>query len=162
MARHGPPGGGGRVGAALAWVGWWLVLLGFWLVLSNAATAQDLGAGAVVAAIGATASVLVRSQRRFVARPRAVWVVRLVRPVSAIPGDLVRLAGALARPSGGELVEVPFTPGGDSPEAAARRMLAAGAGTLAPAAIVVDVDEERGVLLAHRLGGGDPDPLELG
>jgi multisubunit Na+/H+ antiporter MnhE subunit len=160
---HGPPGGGGWAGATLAWVGWWLVLLGFWLALSNAATAQDLAAGAVAATLGATASVLVRQQRRYVARPRLQWILRLGRPIAQVPGDLVRLVQALVRPTAGELVEVRFDPGGEDARGAARRLLAIVGGSLAPDTVVIEIDEERGVLVAHRLAGRHgPDPLELG
>jgi multisubunit Na+/H+ antiporter MnhE subunit len=159
----GPPGSVGWAGAGLAWVGWWLALLGFWLALSNAATAADLGAGALVAALGATASVMVRAQRRYVARPRAVWLRRFGRPLVAFPGDLVRLGRALARPTAGRMVEVPFAPGEEDGEAATRHLLAVVAGSLAPDTIVVDFDEVRAVLIAHALvGDGDPDPLGLG
>lgn len=165
----GPPGGGGARGAALAWGGWWLLLLGLWLALSNSATAADLGAGAVAAALAATASVLVRGHRRAVPRPRRVWLARLRRPLASVVPDCGRLATALLRAPGGELVEVPFAPASsdDPPRAAARRVLAGAAGSLAPNTIVVEIDEERGVLVAHRLvSAGGPrraaDPLELG
>lgn len=165
----GPPGGGGIPGAALAWGGWWLLLLGLWLALSNSATAADLGAGAVAAALGATASVLVRGHRRALPRPRRAWLARLRRPLASIVPDCGRLAVALIRVSDGVLVELPFgaRPSEDAPRAAARRVLAGAAGSLAPNTIVVEIDEARGVLVAHRLvGAGDPrraaDPLELG
>src|SRR3954467_3242513 len=115
-----PPRSGGRVGALLAWVGWWLALLGFWLALSNAATAADLGAGALAAAIGATASVLVRAQRRQLARPRPRWLGNPARPGATPPGpvatsprDRVRLGRALVHPTPGRTVELPFAPGGE-------------------------------------------------
>jgi hypothetical protein len=74
---------------------------------------------------------------------------------------------ALVRRPDGELVELRFSPGDDDPRATARRVLAGAAGSLAPNTIVVELDERRGVLLAHRLvARGDPrsaaDPLELG
>jgi multisubunit Na+/H+ antiporter MnhE subunit len=164
----GPPGGGRALGAALAWGGWWLLLLGLWLALSNSATGADVIAGATAAALGATASVLVRGHRRAVPRPRAAWLARLRLPLASIPGDCVRLAAALILVPDDELVELPFRPAGDDPpRTAARRVLAGAAGSLAPNTIVVDVDEARGVLTAHRLmASGDrrraADPLELG
>jgi multisubunit Na+/H+ antiporter MnhE subunit len=146
------------VGALLAWIGWWLALLGFWLALSNAATAADLGAGALAAAIGATASVLVRAQRRRLARPRPRWLVGLARPLATIPRDLARLGRALVHPTPGRMIELPFAPGGDP----SRPFLAVVAGSLAPDTVIVEIDEERGVLVAHALiGPGDADPLGI-
>src|ERR671928_1805444 len=95
----GPPGGGRASGAALAWAGWWVLLLGLWLALSNPATPADVAAGAVAAALGATASVLVRGHRRAVPRPRAAWLARLARPLAPILPDCGRLATAPVRPT---------------------------------------------------------------
>lgn len=108
-----------------------------------------------------------RASREALVRPRAEWVRRLRRPLAAIPRDLAWLAGALVSRPDGELFEVPFAPGGSDPRGAARRVLAGTAGSLAPNTVIVEVDEERGVLLAHRLvARGDArreaDPLELG
>jgi hypothetical protein len=48
-------------------------------------------------------------------------------------------------------VEEPFEATGEDPRSAARRALAVAGGSLAPNAIVVEIDPERGVLVRHEL-----------
>jgi multisubunit Na+/H+ antiporter MnhE subunit len=152
--------------AALAFAGWWAVLFGLWLALANRATASEVVAGLVAAAIGAGAAVRVRRQRPVVARAGAAQLLRIAGPLAGVPRDLWRLGRALAqglrgRPPAGRLQEVPFAAGGDDPRAAAHRVLAVAAGSLAPNTIVVDVDAERGRLVVHRLlTERDDDPSE--
>ena len=72
-------------------------------------------------------------------------------------GDLAPLTrvlvtrGLLRRRGSGVLVEVPFDATSDEPEEAAYRSLTEALGSLAPNTIVVDVDRERGMLVAHQL-----------
>ena len=153
-------------GAALAWAGWWLLLLGLWMALANKPTVAELAAGAGAAALGATAAVLVRRQRRALARPPAAALGGLAGRVAAIPRDLALLARVLVRPTDGSLVELPFPLRELDRREAARRVLASTAGSIAPNTVVVDLDESDGGLVAHRLAAhGDArreaDPLEL-
>jgi multisubunit Na+/H+ antiporter MnhE subunit len=147
----GPRGGGGTLGAARAWIGSWVLLAAFYVVLTDSRRVEELVAAAVVGALGAIATVIVRRERGVVLRPRASDVVTELRSALAWPRDLARLAVALVRRPAGEVVETPFDATGDEPRDAARRALAVAGRSLAPNQIVIDVDEERGVLRAHQL-----------
>src|SRR2546423_1095425 len=116
---RGPAGGGGARGAALAWIACWALSAALWLALIDNTHFQELMAGVVVAALGATAAVLVRSQRRVVLRPRVGWLLGLWKPVAAYPRDLVLVVLALARRARGRIVAVPFAAGEEGPEEAA-------------------------------------------
>ena len=172
VSGKGPAGGGGRPGAVLAWVGWWLVSAAVWMVLVDEASVAELVAGAIVAAVGASLAVLVRSQRRAVLRPEMRWLLRLWRPTVRYPVDLFTLARVLARtvilgrPSVSRTLAVPFVVVGRDGRAAARRTFAQAAATFAPNTLVIGQDERSGVLLIHQLvpskdPAGDADPLRL-
>jgi multisubunit Na+/H+ antiporter MnhE subunit len=156
MSAHDRPrGGGGARGARRAWLAWWVLLMALWLGLTDSRRLQEIVAGVVVAAIGATASVLVRSRREFVMRPRARWIVgALGPPLLNWPRDLALLAVALVRRPRGRIVEEPLAAArGRDPASGARRALAVVGGTLAPNSIVVGVDPERRVIVRHELAG---------
>jgi multisubunit Na+/H+ antiporter MnhE subunit len=134
-----------------------MVLAALYMVLADDAAAAELVVAAVAAAIGATAAVLVRRQRPFLLRPRARWFLAARRPLLSLFADLAPLTralvlqGVLRRPAPGGLVEVPLAARGDSPEAVTHRAFTQVLGSLGPNTIVVDVDEPRGVVLAHQL-----------
>jgi multisubunit Na+/H+ antiporter MnhE subunit len=145
-------------GALRAWLVWWALLAALWLALVDTVVVPELVAGAVAAAIAATGAVLVRSQRKVLLRPRAAWLPAALRAIARFAPDLVPLATALWRrgirraDERGRLVEVRYRVGAeDDPEAAAHRVLTEAVGSFAPNTIVVDVDLERGVVLAHQL-----------
>jgi multisubunit Na+/H+ antiporter MnhE subunit len=149
---HGPRGGGGAAGARRAWLAWWVLLTGLWLALADSRRLEELVAGVLVGAFGATAAILVRAQRDVVLRPRPRWIVAaLLPPLARWPRDLWALARALVRRPRGRIVEEPFEATGEDPRSAAQRALAIAGGTLAPNAIVVEIDGERGVLVRHVL-----------
>jgi multisubunit Na+/H+ antiporter MnhE subunit len=148
---HGPRGGGGAAGARRAWLGWWVVLTVLWLALADSRRLEEVVAGALVGALGATASVVVRGHREVVLRPRPRWVLEALRPILRWPRDLVALSGALVRRPTGRIVEEPFEATGEDPRAAARRALAVAGGSLAPNTIVVGIDADRGVIVRHEL-----------
>jgi hypothetical protein len=148
---HGPRGGGGAAGARRAWLGWWLVLTVLWLALADSRRLEEVVAGVLVAALGATAAVIVRARREVVLRPRPRWVLASLRPALRWPRDLVALAGALVRRPAGRTVEEPFEVTGEDPRSAARRALAVTGGSLAPNTIVVGIDADRGVIVRHEL-----------
>src|SRR3954471_19621956 len=123
----------------LTFLGWWLVLAGLWLVLADKSEFPELCAAVVAGAIGAAASVAVRSEPAGLGRRR--WLRRLGRPFARVPRDLWLLVRALAqavagRAPGGELYEVPFDTADD-----ARQVLAAVGGTLPPNTVVVGFDD---------------------
>ena len=164
--RHRPAGGGGLAGATLAWLAWWVLCAALWLVLVDNTHRQELAVGAAVAALGASAAVLVRAQRRIVTRPRLRWLLRLWKPVAVYPRDVVLVTYALLRRSRGRLLAVPFEAREEDPREAARRVLTKTAGSFAPNTYVVGADEDRGILLVHQLAwrerpAEDADPLGL-
>ena len=168
MGRSGPDGGGGAVGAALAWIGWWLAAALLWLFLVDNTLTPELIVGAFVAVLGATAAVLVRQQRRVVLRPDPLWLLRMWRPLAVFPRDTWLIARALLRPRSvrGRLVAIRIAPGDDLARGAARRVLMQVAGSVAPNTYVIGTDYDRGLLLAHQLvttddPAHDADPLEL-
>lgn len=148
-----------RAGGALAFAGWWAVLLGLWLALANRLSAQELVAGAAAASIGAGAAVLVRAERPVLPRPRAAWLLELWRPLLAIPGDLWTLGRGLVaalagRTPGGEVQLVAFA-AAEGPEGAARRVLATIAHSIPPNSVVIGFDDEHGAIIVHRLAPAD-------
>jgi multisubunit Na+/H+ antiporter MnhE subunit len=147
----------GTRGALRAWLVWFVLLTALWVLLIDNHDPADLALGAVCGAVAATATVLVRAQRRIVLRFRARWLRALPPALWSLLADLPEVAwvvwrrGVLRRDERGRLVEVPFRAIGDDPEVAARRVLAVTLGSLAPGTVVVGVDGERRVLVAHQL-----------
>jgi hypothetical protein len=134
-----------------AWLTWWTLLAALYLLLADTVVVPELAVAAVAAAIGATGAVLVRRQQPVRMRPRWRWLRGAWRPLVGMAADVVPLARALGRRGGGRYVEVPFGAVGDGPEDAAYRALTEALGSLAPNTIVVAIDRERGVLIAHQL-----------
>lgn len=152
-----PRGGGGRAGAARAFVAWWVLCAALWLALIDRTTLDEMMTGVVAATFGATAAVLVRGQRQVVVRPRARWFRSAWSSLLALAGDLwpltraLVLRGVLRRTQTGESFALPFEAAGDDPHSAALRVFTAGLGSFGPNTIVLDIDAERGVLHAHQL-----------
>jgi hypothetical protein len=131
--------------AVRTWLLWWAALTALYLVLVDSRRLEELAAAAIVGALGAAAAIVVRHELGLVLRPRPRTLVRELRSLLEWPGDLVRLSRALVRRPHGRVVEVPFE--ADPADTA----LAVAGRTLAPNRIVIDVDEERGVLRYHEL-----------
>ncbi len=160
--QHGPRGGGGRAGAVRAWLIWWVLGAALSIALFDNVPLPELVTGAVAAALGATAAVLVRQQRRIVTRPRARWIGPGLRAAAALVTDLAPAGQALVsrgvrrRPVTGTLHVLPFAATGDDPEQAALRVLTAALGSLGPNTVVVGIDTDSGTLYAHQLVTRDP------
>lgn len=160
--EHGPRGGGGRGGAARAWLVWWVLGAALWLALFDRVPLAGLVTGAVAATLGATAAVLVRAQRKTVIRPRARWLAPGLKATAAMVTDLVPLVqalvtrGVLRRPVTGTVHVLPFAATGDDPEQAGLRVLTATLGSFGPNTIVLDIDTDSGMLYAHQLVTSDP------
>lgn len=154
---------------ALPWTCTAALLFGFWLLLVDTHEEAQLLVGAGVALLAASVSELVRSQRIAQVRVRPAWIARLWRPLASVPGDIARLALALApgRRTRGRLRALPFDPRVAEPTDNGRQALAELAGSFSPNTIVIGVDAERGLLLAHQLVPDEEeperslDPLEL-
>jgi hypothetical protein len=131
--------------AVRTWLLWWAALTALYVVLVDSRRLEELVAAAIVGALGAAAAILVRHELGLALRPRPRTLVRELRSLLEWPGDLVRLARALVRRPHGRVVEVQFE--ADPADAA----IAVAARSLSPNRIVIDVDEERGVLRYHEL-----------
>jgi len=143
-----------------AWLAWWTLCAALWLALVDRVPLSELVAGAAVAAIAATAALLVR--RRQPSRPRlpAGAIPLALRQAAGLVGDLPALMrvlwrrGVLRRRERGAIVERPFAAVAPrAPERAGERVMAQALGSLAPATVVIDVDVERRVVVEHRLEG---------
>jgi hypothetical protein len=147
-----------------AWLAWWIVSAALWLALVDNQPLPELIAGAVVATLAATAAVLVRRwDRPFRLRLPPGAPARALRQLAGLAGDVPALLrvlwwrGVLRRPGHGALVEVPFAAVEPrAPRDAADRVMAQALGSLAPATIAIELDDERRVLVEHRLERTEP------
>src|SRR4051794_40495546 len=119
----GPDGGGGRLGAVRAWVGWWVVSAALWLWLVDNTHVPEMIVGAGVSVVAASGALVVRQQRLVVLRPRLRWLVRLWRPLLAFPRDMWLLVKALPRRRAGTFYALDAATEGDDPRTAAQRVL---------------------------------------
>jgi len=149
-----------------SWVRWWVLLAALWLVLVDRTPTDELVAGALAAALGATGALLVRRQREVLLRPRARWLAAAWRPAIGLVADLRPLVRRLGQPRRtGALVELSYDAVSAGGEQAAHRVATALLGSLAPNTIVVAIDRERRVVIAHQLEPSDEparDALPLG
>jgi multisubunit Na+/H+ antiporter MnhE subunit len=153
---------------ALGWLGWWVALAALWLALVDTVATPELVAGAVAAAVGATAARIVDALGLIALRLRPSWLLGLWRPVLQMVPDslaltLVVARRLLGRPAAGALTELPFRRG---PDEEARAVMVKIAGSLAPGSYIVRIDEDEERLLVHTLPSAhDPgrraDPLGL-
>ncbi len=159
--------------AAGFWLGWWVALAGLWLALDYTVAVPEVIAGAVAAALGASASTAVRAQRQVGSRFRTRWLGLAWRPFAQIAPDTWLLATVLwqrlvvGREVGGSFRAVAFRASDKDRSGPARRALAEGFGSVAPNTYVIGIDHEHDLMLVHQLvatpgNWSDVDPLELG
>lgn len=160
MAQHLPTAG--------RWLLRWALLMMLWLALTDTKNTQDVVAGLVAAAIGATAAGLVvrPGSPSTVAKSVAVLGIgprRLLRPPARMVSDTAILTAALARRLAGRQVRGSFRAVQYRPDAPRRSSAGRAAteiwGSLTPNRYVVGIDEEAGVLLVHELVRTD-EPLD--
>jgi hypothetical protein len=157
---------------ALAWSLGWLFAGALYLLLIDITDLPELIVGAGAAVLAATGLELAREQRVAGENIRTRWLGRAYRPLLKVPSDVWHVSVAaivqLARGEAtvGEFRAVRFRCGDDESLESGRRGLAEGFGSLAPNTIIVGVDPERELILAHQLrrsGGREAiDLLELG
>jgi multisubunit Na+/H+ antiporter MnhE subunit len=134
------------------WMTWWVLLAALYLLIDDSVLVPELAVGALAGAMGATGATLVHRERGMLLRGDRRWLRALWGPLLGLVTDLRPLVRALPRRGGsGALVEVPFDATTDSPRDTARRALTEALGTLAPNTIVVRIDTDRGVVVAHQL-----------
>jgi hypothetical protein len=147
-----------------------LVAGGVYLLLIDTTDLPELYAGLAVVAFAALAYEAAREQGFPELAPRPALLRQAWRAVARVPPDIARVSLAalqqVLRPRRrrGRLQAVRFRHGGPvRGHDAARRALAEALGSLAPNTVIVGVDRERDLLLAHQLvPGGEIDVLELG
>ena len=145
------------------WLTWWLILAALYVAIDDSVLVPELVAGAVAAAVGASGATLVHRERQVLLRGELRWLWQVPRVLAGLVGDLWPLArvlvqrGLLRRGGAGITFEVPFDATGDGPHDTARRAATEALGSLAPNTIVVRIDTDRGVLVAHQLApSADP------
>jgi hypothetical protein len=158
--------------AVVAWSLAWVAAAALYLLLIDITDLPELIVGAVAAALAATGFELTREQQLATESIRLRWLLRAYRPLLKVPSDMAALLGAalrqLVRPRRvrGEFRAVRFGRGEGEPLESGRRALAEALGSFAPNTIVVGIDGERELILAHQLrrSGGDDaiDLLRLG
>lgn len=153
---------------AAVWLAWWTLMMSLWVMIDDSLQFDELLAGAGAAAIAAVAAEFTAYQASVRYRVRPGW--RLAAEILRLPAEVARdtltVFGALARtlvtgraPEGG-YAELPAGgPPGEkgAPPGEAGRVLLTGVRSFAPNTFVLGIDDERGVLVVHRLvapGGG--------
>jgi multisubunit Na+/H+ antiporter MnhE subunit len=138
------------------WLTWWVLLAALYVLIDDSVLLPELVVGALAAAIGATGATLVHRERQVLLKGDVRWLRALWRPLAGLVADLWPLLRALPRRGGtGGMVEIPFDATTDGPRDTARRALTEALGTLAPNTIVVRIDTDRGVVIAHQLVSTD-------
>ncbi len=145
----------------------------FYLLLIDTTSSPELYAGAAATVLAALVCTAANRNGLRGVRPLPVGPVALTKAIARIPVDIAWVSfAAIAQlvsprtPRGG-MRAIPFRHGEtDSASDAGRRALAEAVGSRAPNTIIIGVDEEHDLLLAHQLrpsGGRDSiDVLGLG
>jgi hypothetical protein len=145
----------------------------FYLLLIDTTDLPELYVGCSAAVLAALAFEVARKEGIAGGSVSPRWLLRLWAVVGRVPADLLRLSWtallqvASPRSSRGVLRAIPFGPGGGTPaRETGRRALAEALGSLAPNTIVIGVDTDRNLILAHQLRrsgrAATIDPAELG
>jgi multisubunit Na+/H+ antiporter MnhE subunit len=139
------------------WLAAWILLLVLWMLMASTLDPMELLAGALGAAIAATAVEVVRRQRIAPLRPRPSWLLRgWSLPIRVFAEFGVVLAAlwrkvVLRRPVHGVFRAVPFEVGGRDSRSIARRAAVTMAASLAPNRYIIDFDSREGRVLVHEL-----------
>jgi hypothetical protein len=140
----------------------------FYLLLIDTTDLPELYVGIAAAVIAALAFEVSREQGFAEVSLSPLWLRGAWRLLERVPVDAVRVGAAavaqLVRPrrARGRLHAIPFDACADEPRDAGRRALAEALGSLPPNTIVIGIDTERGLLLAHQLApGGRPQDIDV-
>ncbi len=151
-----------------SWAGWWLGFIPLYLLLTGSLNWQEIAAALVVSGLAALAATVTCRAGHLHFQPRFRWLRHFRHLPARVLADCALVAAALARSLlrrqkiEGVFRSIPFDPGGEDSESAARRALVIAAACLAPNSYIVAVDLEGKQLLVHQLvpsaqppGGGD-------
>lgn len=151
-----------------AWSLGWLFAAALYLLLIDTPSLPELLVGAGAAALAATGFELAREQRIADVTLQLSWLRRIHRPFTKVPSDIAFVSLAAIRqlagrePACGEFRSAPFRCGADEQIETGRRALAESFGSFAPNTIIVGVDEDRELVLAHQLRRtGGPEAIDL-
>jgi hypothetical protein len=147
----------------LGWILGWVGAGALYFLLIDITDLPELIVGAGVAVVAASGFELARAREATGQRARLRWMLTLHRALLQVPSDVAAVSltaiGQLVHPrtTVGAFRATSFQEGGE-PESVqrGRRALAESMGSFAPNTIVIGVDGERGLVLAHQLrrGGG--------
>jgi multisubunit Na+/H+ antiporter MnhE subunit len=161
---------------ATVWLAWWTLMMSLWVMIDDSLQFDELLAGAGAAAIAAVAAEFAAYQAsvRYRVRPGWLLAAEILRLPAEVVRDTLTVFGALARmlvtgrapeggyaelPAGGPADEKgasadeeggPVGDAGGMPGEAGRVLLT-GVRSFAPNTFVLGIDDERGVLVVHRL-----------
>jgi len=143
-----------RIGS---WLVWWVLMMSFWVMIDDSISTDELLAGAGAAALAALVAELVMYQAGTRFRMRIEWLVPALTLPGQVARDTVIVYRALWRrlvhgeqpPSA--FVEIPVRFGDDTPEGMTRRTLLVGGTSVAPNTFVLGLDQDRDVMVVHRL-----------
>jgi len=155
-----------------AWSVGWLFAGSLYLLLIDITDLPELIVGAGAAAIAATGLELAREQQIVGERLRLAWLRAVLRPVIRAPADIAFVCASVVRqlhhraPERGAFRSARFRCGDQNELESGRAALAESFGSFAPNTIVIGVDRDRELILAHQLqrreGPGAIDVLGLG
>jgi hypothetical protein len=140
------------------WLSWWAICFALWLLLVFKTELLEFAAGALAAAVAATAVELVRSRgyAPFAGDPR--WVRAFLRLPREVAVDCFMLARALwLQLTGKKAMQGSFRVihfegcAGEDPRSEARRAVAKWLGGVGPNTYVIGFDEKRDIVLLHQL-----------
>jgi hypothetical protein len=168
-----PPRSSVLLHRAAAWIAAAAGAGALYLLLIDTTSLPELIVLAVVAAIAATGFELAREQQTVGGLSgRLRWLSQIHRPLVKVPTDVAIMSSLalrqLVRPRrvNGTFRAVPFRGGPEHDVETGRRALAEAFGSFAPNTIIVGIDAERELILAHQLrrsGGAEAiDILGLG
>lgn len=138
-------------------LGWWLGFVPLYLLFAASLNWQEIVAAVVVSALAALAVTTTRHAGQLHFELRLHWFVHFLHLPGRVLADCGIVAAALARTLlrrervEGVFRTIPFDPGGDDAESAARRALVLAGACLAPNTYVVAVDEQRKEMRVHQL-----------
>ena len=142
---------------AVAWLLVWVLSAGLYLLLIDTTSLPELIVGAVAVALAATGFELAREQHIVGASLRGAWLKGIYRPLAKVPGDIAFVSMCaltqLTRRDAqrGEFRAVRFRRREGEQLETGRHALAESLGSFAPNTIIIGVDSERELILAHQL-----------
>ncbi len=158
--------------SAAAWSLAWVFAAAVYLLLIDITDLPELIVGVGAAVLAATGAELAREQHLAGLAARLRWLARLPRPILKAPSDIAIVSAVAVRQllapravTGG-FRAVPFRCGPDEALETGKQALAESLGSFAPNTIIIGVDPERELILAHQLhrtgGAEEIDVMGLG